>query len=297
MSAKPRLSGMTGFARAEGSRGAVSWVWEVKSVNGRGLDLRARTPPGFDGLEPPAREAVKSRFKRGSFQLNLQVRREETEARAQVDLDQLKAVIEASRSVIEPGVVEPARLDGLLALRGVLKTDDSSVDAEEEERLSTEILISLNDALGALEQARRDEGAALSSILSVIVDDIERLAGEATRLAAAQPSAIHERLRERLAELLEGDLPEERLATEAALLAVKADVREELDRLAAHVVTARNLLAGAEPAGRKLDFLAQEFNREANTLCSKSSDGELTRIGLDLKAAIDQFREQAQNVE
>lgn len=291
------LSGMTGFARAEGARGALAWAWEVKSVNGRGLDVRFRTPPGFDALEAKARERAQKRFARGSVSANLQLHRDAAAARVRVNADQLKAYIAAARPFVAEGAVAPPALDGLMALRGVIETDDGEIDADERAALEVDMLASFEMALEALEGARREEGAALAPVLAGAVDRIEALAGQAGSVAAAQPDAIRDRLRAKLAELLDGAVPEERLATEAAVLAVKADVREELDRLAAHVASARELLAASEPSGRRLDFLAQEFNREANTLCSKSPDTELTRIGLELKAVIDQFREQAQNVE
>jgi uncharacterized protein (TIGR00255 family) len=290
------LSGMTGFARTEGARGPVSWAWEVKSVNGRGFDLRVRLPSGLDALEPAVREAVQKRFRRGSVTANLQLQRESGGSAPKVNRAQLAAVIDAIRPFIAEGVVAPPRLDGLLALRGVLEIEDRS-DPEEEERLRADLLKSFSAALEALTVSRRAEGAALAAVLADAVDRIERLRDVAAAHAATQPETIRERLRERIAELIGDAFPEDRLAVEAAALAVKADVREELDRLAAHVVSARELLASPEPAGRRLDFLSQEFNREANTLCSKSADAELTRIGLDLKAAIEQFREQAQNVE
>jgi uncharacterized protein (TIGR00255 family) len=291
------LSGMTGFGRAEGERGGVAWTWEIKSVNGRGLDVRVRTPAGLDALEPGVREAVAKRLRRGAVTASLQVRREAAQSSARINAGNLQAIIAAARPFIEKGVVDPPGLDGLLALKGVLEVDEAGEDADEEAALRAAMLASLEPALAGLDQARRSEGAALAKVLADAVDRIESLSAAAVALAAVQPDAIRERLRARIDDLIGGAFPEERLATEAALLATKADVREELDRLAAHVATARELMAGKEPAGRKLDFLSQELNREANTLCAKSSDGELTRIGLDLKATIDQFREQVQNVE
>ncbi len=290
------LSGMTGFARAEGARGAVSWAWEVKSVNGRGLDLRVRLPGGMDALEPAVREAVQTRFRRGAVTAGLQLQRDAAALAPRVNASRLAAVIAAVRPFIDEGVVAPPRLDGLLALRGVLEVEDGA-GPEEEDALRADIVVSLGEALDALAAVRRAEGDALAAVLADAVTRIEALRDAAAAHAAAQPEAIRERLRARIAELVGSELPEDRLATEAAVLAVKADVREELDRLAAHVAAARELLAAREPSGRRLDFLAQELNREANTLCAKSADAELTRIGLDLKAVIDQFREQAQNVE
>jgi uncharacterized protein (TIGR00255 family) len=292
------ISGMTGFARVSGVRGAASWVWEAKSVNGRGLDLRFRLPPGFDAIEQRAREAAQKRFKRGSLTVSLQLQRETTGATAQVNVDQLAAVIAASRGFIEKGVVEPARLDGLLALKGVMEAEEATAEDEAETAAFQDaVLKSLDQAFAALDVSRREEGAALGKILADAVTRIDELRSAAGSLAALQPEAIRDRFKQKLKELLDGELPEDRLAMEAATMAVKADVREEIDRLGAHVAAARDLLKAKEPAGRKLDFLCQEFNREANTLCAKSPDPELTRIGLGLKATIDQFREQAQNVE
>jgi uncharacterized protein (TIGR00255 family) len=292
------ISGMTGFARVSGARGDATWVWEAKSVNGRGLDVRFRLPPGLDAIEQRAREAAQKRFKRGSLTASLQLQRQAATAAARVNVDQLAAVIAASRRFIEKGVVEPARLDGLLALKGVMEVDEGPAEDEAETAALHEALLSsLDQAFASLDVARREEGAALGRILADAVTRIDELRGAAASLAALQPDAIRDRFKQKLKELLDGELPEDRLAMEAAVLAVKADVREEIDRLGAHVEAARELLKAKEPAGRKLDFLCQEFNREANTLCAKSPDPELTRIGLDLKATIDQFREQAQNVE
>lgn len=291
------ISGMTGFARADGAHAGLTWVWELKSVNGRGLDVRVRVPTGMDAVEAKARDAAKKRFTRGSINLSLQVQRETSTGRVRVNAEQLSAYIAAAAPFVRPGVAEAPRLDGLLALRGVIELDDISEDDDERAATEAAIVESFITGLAALDAARREEGAALAPVLEDAIARIETLRAAAADHGAAQPAAIRDRLRARLSDLLGGALPDDRLAMEAAALAVKADVREELDRLAAHVVSARELMALKEASGRRLDFLAQEFNREANTLCSKSPDAELTRIGLDLKAVIDQFREQAQNVE
>jgi len=293
------LASMTGFADSSGGQGHLRWRWEAKSVNGRSLDLRLRTPPGYDGLEAPARRLAGERFGRGAFQISLSV---ETDASARglaVDPVALASAVRIAREVAAETGLAPARIDGLLALKGVLVAEDS-VPLDEAGRAARDaaILESLSIAFDKLAKARAVEGAKLAALLSAQVDAIEKLVGEAAQMAAAQPAALRERLSTQIRDLLAGGtVPEERLAQEVALLAVKADVREELDRLTAHVQDARALLAEGKGVGRKLDFLAQEFNREANTLCSKSADIALTRVGLALKAVIDQFREQSQNVE
>ena len=288
---------MTGFARADGEAAGLSWVWEVKSVNGKSLDLRVRLAPGFDGLEPLLRNALGQRFRRGNISATLSLTRTappvirvNREALAQIMrlLADLSAEIEAA----------PPRLDGLLALRGVVETvDDDSEETTEARRAA--ILDGWETALDRLAAARAEEGARLALLLAAQLGEMRSLTAAATACAAAQPAAIHERLRTLLAELadLAPAMPEERLAQEAALIVARSDVREELERLVAHLEQAEELLSQDEAVGRRLDFLCQELNREANTLCSKSSDIELTRIGLSLKAAVEQFREQVQNLE
>ena len=294
------FASMTGFADSVGSHGALRWRWEAKSVNGRSLDLRLRTPPGYDGLEPPARRLAAERFQRGAFQISLTV---ETDAGARglsIDAAALASAVRIARQVAAETGLAPARVDGLLALKGVIVQDEGAAPLDEKSRAQRDaaILESLSLAFDRLAKARAVEGGKLAALLSAQMDDVERLVGEAAALAATQPEALRARLAAQLGELLAGAaVPEERLAQEVALLATRADVREELDRLTAHVQDARALIGDGKGAGRKLDFLAQEFNREANTLCSKSSDIALTRTGLALKAVIDQFREQAQNVE
>ena len=290
---------MTGFAEAHGSHEGARWRWEIRSVNGRGLDLRLRTPPGFDAIEPPARMLAAERFKRGTLQATLTIEAGVGAQGLRIDPVALAAAVRIAKEVAADTGLAPARVDGLLALKGVIVQDETA-PLEDRDRAARDAAIveTLAAALDALVRARANEGQKLLAVLSAHVGDIERLTREAGALAAAQPAALRERLATQVKEMLAaGTLPEERLAQEVALLAVKADIREELDRLRAHVHEARALLGAGEAVGRKLDFLAQEFNREANTLCSKSSDIQLTRTGLALKAAIDQFREQAQNVE
>ncbi|HLJ53095.1 MAG TPA: YicC/YloC family endoribonuclease [Rhizomicrobium sp.] len=290
---------MTGYAEAQGSRDGARWRWEAKSVNGRGLDIRLRTPPGFDAIEPVARTLVGERFKRGSIQMQLTFEAGEASRGLKIDAAALAAAVRIAREVAAETGLAPARVDGLLALKGVIVQDEVlPIEAPARALRDAAIVETLATALDALSRARVSEGGRLHTVLAAQVDDIARLTREAATLDAAQPQILRDRLAAQVQEMLSGSgLSEERLAQEAALLAVKADIREELDRLQAHVHEARALMASGEAVGRKLDFLSQEFNREANTLCSKSSDIALTRIGLALKATIDQFREQAQNVE
>jgi uncharacterized protein (TIGR00255 family) len=293
------LVSMTGFAEAHGAQDGVRWRWEVKSVNGRGLDLRLRTPPGFDGLEPAARMLATERFRRGNVQATLTFEPQEGGRGLRIDPEALSAAVRLAKQIAEETGLPPARVDGLLALRGVIVQDEiAALDSPARAARDAAILESLASAFDALKRARRNEGNKLAAALRQMIGEIDRLTGEAARLASAQPAALRARLEAQMKELLGNvSLAEERLAQEVALLAARADVREELDRLGAHVHEAQSMIESGEAIGRKLDFLAQEFNREANTLCSKSADIQLTRAGLALKAAIDQFREQAQNVE
>ncbi len=290
---------MTGFAEAQGQRELARWRWEAKSVNGRGLDIRLRMPPGFDGIEQAARTLAAERFRRGSIQAMLTFEPSEAGRGIRVDPAALAAAIKIAREIALETGLAPARIDGLLALKGVLVQDDGqTLDDQERAYRDAAVLETLALAFDALAKARATEGAKLSSVLHAQIAEIARLTEEATRLAATQPQAIREKLTTQIREAIQsGNFSEDRLAQEVALIALRADVREELDRLSAHVQEARSLIDSGDAVGRKLDFLAQEFNREANTLCSKSSDIQLTRVGLALKATIDQFREQSQNVE
>ncbi len=290
---------MTGFAESAGSHEGMRWRWEAKSVNGRGLDLRLRTPPGFDSLEQPARMLATERFRRGNFQIALMVEAEGGVRGLRVDPVALASAVKLAREISAETGLAPARVDGLLALKGVIVQDETGApDPVARGHRDAEILKSLAVTFDALNRARVGEGSKLAQLLSAQMEEVARLVDEAENLATAQPEALRQKLATQLQELLNGTpLSEERLAQEVALLATRADVREELDRLKAHVQDARALLKSREAVGRKLDFLSQEFNREANTLCSKSTDIALTRVGLALKAVIDQFREQAQNVE
>jgi uncharacterized protein (TIGR00255 family) len=291
------VASMTGFARAEGAAAGISWTWEMKSVNGKSLDLRLRLAPGFDALEPQVRAMLAQRFRRGNVSVSLAVNRTAAVA-VRINreaLAQFVALIKELASEIEAA---PPRLDGLLALRGVVETVEDEDDGVAEDRRLA-VLDSCVTALDRLAAARADEGTRLTVLLRDQIEEMARLVEAAQRSAAAQPAAIRERLQTMLAGLadLVPGMSEERVAQEIALLVGRSDVREEIERLHAHLEQASDLLDEGGAVGRRLDFLCQELNREANTLCSKSADIELTRIGLALKAAVEQFREQVQNIE
>ncbi|SFS41553.1 YicC/YloC family endoribonuclease [Brevundimonas viscosa] len=290
------LSGMTGFGRADDVHGDWSWSVEARSVNGRGLELRFRGPPGFDNLERLAKAAAQGRFARGQVTVGVQAKRAESAAAVRVNEPVLARYADLARRLAADGAAPPTA-DGLLALRGVLEAPEDADDAEARAAVEAAMAASIDQALDALQASRRREGAQLRPVIEAFIERIEALVARAEAEAAAQVEAVRDRFARRMAELAP-DAPglDERVFLEAAALAAKADVREELDRLVAHVASARQLLR-QPPAGRKLDFLMQEFMREANTLCSKSATTALTGIGLDLKAVIEQLREQVQNVE
>jgi uncharacterized protein (TIGR00255 family) len=289
---------MTGFARAEGEHVGQRWIWELKSVNGRGLDLKLRLPPGFDALEPPVRLATSAKFKRGSLQASLNLTRDPAAALAvKIDLDLVERLVKASEQF--KGRVAKPRWDGLLAVRGVVQSEEGAEQSEEERAAFEATLITgFVTALETLAQARQAEGRTLAAVFAEAADRMDALITAARVSAAAAPGAVLERIRQRLEGLAPDlKLDPQRVAQEAALVASRADVQEELERLTAHAAELRSLITKPEPAGRRLDFLSQELTREANTLCSKSADLELTRIGLDLKTVVDQIKEQAANVE
>jgi uncharacterized protein (TIGR00255 family) len=292
------VSSMTGFARSDGESAGISWAWEIKSVNGRSLDLRLRLPPGFDGIEPQLRTALATRFRRGTLSATLAIDRTRPPS-IRVNRELLVQLGAALGDLA--GVVDAAapRLDGLLALRGVIEIVEDDEDAATAEARRIAILAGWSVALDRLAGARAEEGARLDHILNIQLGEMTALVVAAAKTAAAQPEAIRARLEAAIAELagLVPPMPQERIAQEVALLVTRADIREEIDRLRAHLTQAGDLLRQGEAVGRQLDFLCQELNREANTLCSKSADLELTRIGLALKAAVEQFREQVQNLE
>ena len=291
---------MTGFARVEGRTGDWAWSWEARSVNGKGLDIRLRIPPGFESIEVPARQRAAQYLRRGNVTLNLTAARVQGQAAWQINVEALEQVLaflpELRRRVHD---ATPPSLDGILGLRGVMESVEGVPTAGPDEAVLAASLEGLERTLAAMAGMRREEGERLQSLLASQLDGIAALCDQAGGLAATQPAALRDRLLEQLRALLESSppLPEERLVQEVALLAAKSDVREELDRLRAHIEAARELVIATDAVGRKFDFLCQEFNREANTLCSKSTLVPLTRVGLDLKAAVEQMREQVQNIE
>ena len=290
------ISGMTGFGRAEGSLGAWSWAVEARSVNGRNLEVRFRGPPGFEGLERAAREGAQVRFQRGQLTIGVQAKSAEAAGSVRVNIEQLERYLAAGGPYVATGMIRPPSLDGLLGLKGVIEAADAVEDPEAQASLEAAMAVSIGAALDGLASGRAEEGRALEGVLTGLVEQIGDLTAKASALAGGQPALIKARFEKRLTELAGEAATEERILQEAAM-AVKADVQEELDRLRGHVAAARGLLATEGGVGRKLDFLTQEFMREANTLCSKSASGALTSVGLDLKASIEQFREQVQNVE
>jgi uncharacterized protein (TIGR00255 family) len=293
------ISSMTGFGRAAGTAGVWTYQWELRSVNGKGLDVRLRVPSGMDALEQQVRNLAAGMLKRGNVQVSLQLSCEEPSVELRINPNALFAAVEAAQQVSD-AMGDPVSADAVLAMRGVVEAVSVEADPEAIEARDAELLKAAESALEALVANRREEGKRLAAVVSAQLDRIETLTAE----AAANPSRTPEAIRAKLAQQVERltgaspSLDPDRLHQEAMLLAVKADIQEELDRLTSHVEAARELLAaGGEPVGRKFDFLAQEFNREANTLCSKSADAALTRTGLELKNTIDQLREQVQNIE
>lgn len=289
---------MTGFARVEGSHAGQSWTWELRSVNGRGLELRLRLPPGLEGMEAALREAAGRVLRRGNVTANLSVKREET-PRLTPDPAALEAVLALVTEVaLRIPNAPPPRAEALLALPGVLRNAATPPDNSLDGAAIAATRAGFDRALDELAAARRDEGGRLAAVVAALLAEIDSLRRQAAEIASDQPSRIKARLMENVAALLDDvALPEERVAQEVAVMAARADVREELDRLDSHVQGARALLDDPAPVGRKLEFLVQEFHREANTLCSKSASVALTGIGLELKAAIEQLREQVANIE
>ena len=293
------LSSMTGFAHADGADGAYRWAWELRSVNGKGLDIRLRVAPGFEPIEGVARERLAKALSRGNVQALLSVQPLAGGARLRINEVALADVIQAMQQIDARLPLQPPTLDGLLAIRGVVDFVDPAADEEARAATSAAVVASLDAAIAALGADRMREGRAIGVVLEARLGEIARLARKAEAAPARRPEAIRARLAEQVAELLDAapGLDADRLHQEAVLIATRADIREEIDRLDAHVVAARALLAEDSAVGRRLDFLAQEFNREVNTLCAKANDRTLTAIGLELKAVVDQFREQVQNVE
>jgi uncharacterized protein (TIGR00255 family) len=293
------LSSMTGFARADGVSGPYVWAWELKTVNAKGLELRLRTPPGWDAVEVPLRAKAAEALARGTVHANLTVQRAGVAPVVRVNEPVLAAVLATMGDIAKRIAAAPPSIDGILALKGVIEVIDE--DEREEDRRAAEaaVVAGFGVALASLAEMRRREGTALAAILRSRLDEIAALTGRAESAPGRKPEAIKARLAEQIATLLDGAarFDPDRLHQEALLMASKADIREELDRLVAHVAQARRLIDAGGPAGRKLDFLSQELNRESNTLCAKSNDVELTNIGLELKTVVEQFREQVQNLE
>ncbi|MGB6118028.1 MAG: YicC/YloC family endoribonuclease [Mesorhizobium sp.] len=293
------LQSMTGFSRVAGEAAGDQIVWELRSVNGKGLDARIRLPQGLERLELPARQLMQKRLARGNIQVNLNLQRKTQAGQPVVNEEFLRDITELAKRLEAQFGCAPASADGLLALKGVLEMPDQGNGAAPSEAMDTGVLALLDQAISALIEARESEGRALDGILRGQLDRIEQLTLKAEADPSRDPQAIRERLAAQVRLLMDAAAPldEQRLYAEAAFLATKADIREEIDRLKTHIASARDLLASGVAVGRKLDFLAQEFNRESNTLCSKSNASAVTAIGLDLKAVVDQFREQIQNLE
>jgi uncharacterized protein (TIGR00255 family) len=293
------LSSMTGFARAHGVSGTYAWAWELKSVNAKGLELRLRLPAGWDAVEAPVRSRCAEVLVRGTVHGALTVERQGVAPIVKVNEPALAAALATIRSLAGRVEAAPPRLDGILALKGMIEVVDE--DEREEDRRAAEaaVVAGFGQALGELTATRRHEGTALGQILTLRLKEIAALSARAEAAPGRRPEAIKARIAEQIAVLLDASsrFDPDRLHQEAILIASKADIREELDRLAAHHAQATRLIADGGPIGRRLDFLAQELNREANTLCAKSNDVELTNIGLELKAVVEQFREQVQNLE
>jgi uncharacterized protein (TIGR00255 family) len=291
------IESMTGFARTAGTAGIHAWAWEIRSVNGRGLDVRVRVPPGFEILAEAARKRLTGAFARGTLHVNLSVSSDAGPPRPRINEAALAALLEALARLPASAALRPPSYDGLLGIRGVVEFTDEGEDALS--AIEAPALAGLEAVVLALKEARASEGRALESVVTGHLDSIARLTGEAERHPARGTDAIRERIAAQVGALLEASqaLDPQRLHQEAALIAVRADIREEIDRLHAHVAALRILLGQGGPIGRKLDFLSQEFGREASTLCAKAGDAGLSRIGLELRTVVDQMREQVQNVE
>ncbi len=292
------LSSMTGFARGQGQSGPYAWSWELKSVNAKGLDVRLRLPPSWDGVEAPSRAKASDVLNRGTVYATLSVERQGMPPTVRVNENVLEAVLSVANKLAARINAGPPTVEGLLSLKGVLEVSEQEENQQERSAAEAAIISGFERALNDLAQSRRDEGKALGGVLNGRLDEIGTLAKRADQAPGRKPEAIKARLAEQVAALMEnGRFDADRLHQEAVLLASKADIREELDRLAAHVAQAKKLIADGGPVGRRLDFLSQELNRESNTLCAKANDVELTNIGLELKTVVEQFREQVQNLE
>ncbi|WP_157015204.1 YicC/YloC family endoribonuclease [Mesorhizobium xinjiangense] len=293
------VQSMTGFARAAGEHDGSAFTWELRSVNGRGLEARVRLPQGFERLELAARQAIQKRFSRGNVQANLSHARVGPAGAPVVNEAFLKQVADLARHMQAEYGCAPPSADGLLALKGVLETPNGLEPQDGQGGLDKAVMQALDSALDALETARCSEGTALAKVVLQQVERIEALTQRVEKDPSREPEAIRERLAGQIKLLSDASdqFDEQRLHMEAVLLASKADIREEIDRLKAHVAAARSMLDEGGTIGRRLDFLAQEFGRESNTLCAKSNAASVTAIGLELKVVVDQLREQVQNLE
>lgn len=293
------LSSMTGFARRHGVAGAYAWGWEIKSVNGKGLDIRFRLPPGWDGIEIVARKRASEMLARGTVYCSLTVTRQGVLPAVKINEPVLDAVIATLRRLGAKLNAAAPSLDGILALKGVMEVTEEDEREDQRQAAEAAILAGFDAALTDLVAMRRHEGEALGRVLAARLAEIAALSARAEAAPGRRPEAIKARLAEQVAALIEASqrFDSDRLYQEAVMLASRADIREELDRLSAHAGQAQKLLSGGGPVGRRLDFLAQELNRESNTLTAKANDVELTNIGLELKSVVEQFREQVQNLE
>jgi uncharacterized protein (TIGR00255 family) len=293
------LSSMTGFARADGVAAAYAWAWELKSVNAKGIDVRLRLPPGWDVVEVPVRARASEALARGTVYATLSIERTGIEPVVRVNDSVLAAVLATLKDLSGRVEAAPARLDGILAIKGVIEVVDAPEREEDRRVAEAAVVAGFERALAELTQMRRHEGEALARVLLARLAEIATLAAKADAVPGRQPEAIKRRIAEQIATLWDNAsrFDADRLHQEAILIAAKADVREELDRLNAHVAQARKLIENGGPIGRRLDFLSQELHRESNTLCAKANDVELTNIGLELKTVVEQFREQVQNLE
>jgi len=293
------LSSMTGFARSHGASGPYTFEWELKSVNAKGFDLRMRLPPGWDDLEALAKKRAGEVLSRGTVYANLNVKRTNSASSVRVNEDVLASVVKVASLVAGKIDAVAPSVDGLLAIKGVIEIVEPESDEAEDEAAKAAAAAAFDEALANLVAMRRREGMALGQVLIQRMDEIEVLAKKAEAAPGRKPEAIRMRLAEQIAMLLESSdrFDADRLYQEALLIAAKADVREELDRIASHIAQVREMIGKGGPVGRRLDFLAQEFNREVNTCCSKSNDIELTNTGLEMKNVVEQFREQVQNLE
>ncbi|MGD9837465.1 MAG: YicC/YloC family endoribonuclease [Afipia sp.] len=293
------LSSMTGFSRSHGTSGPYTFEWELKSVNAKGFDFRLRLPPGWDDVEVPARKRAAELLSRGTVYANLSVKRTGAASVVRINDDVLASILNVAAEISARTDAVAPSVDGLLGIKGVIEVVEPESDEAEMQAARSAVSASFEQALQSLIDMRRREGVALGQILNQRMDEMESLAARAEAAPGRKPEAIRTRLAEQIAVLLETSdrFDADRLSQEAVMIAAKADIREELDRIAAHIAQARELLGKGGAVGRRLDFLAQEFNREVNTTCSKSNDIELTNVGLEMKTVVEQFREQVQNLE